>query len=541
MEPSAPTPGTRPSLGRSLALVWRSLRSMRTALILLLLLALASVAGSLLPQIPNSPDRVARYLVDHPVVGDLFWRAGLFDVFGSWWFALITVLLFVSLVACLVPRSRAMIRALRQRPVQARELDGFRHVATLTVPADPATAIVGARRVLTRRFYRVEPSPDGRALAADKGALREVGSLIFHWAFVLLLLGVVVGKGLGYSGRATIAEGESWTDAAVNYDPFSLRSGRFVAGQHTGVGIRLLSFRNDFRDSGVPMDFVSEIELVDPTGEVVGTETVRVNHPAEHGGLRIFQFGFGWAPIVTVRDRDDVIADGPIVMGQSTAPEGVSQLAMPWRGFVKLPGLRPQLAVQLELWPDSEAYVRSIETGSPQPMVRENAPFMRYTVWSGRLTDPSLADLDTRFMEEVSRGVIGGGQTVDLEHACVLEVDTATSGGSSCPAGTTTRLTLAFPDLVRYSVLQVTKDVGVPIVFLAAILLLMGLVPALYTSRRKLWLRADPAEHGTTILIGGFALQRKPQFEEEFASVVRAIGEATGAGSSSSREMVGAR
>ena len=107
---------------------------MRTALILLLLLALASVTGSLLPQIPNSPDRVARYLTDHPVVGELFWRLGLFDVFGSWWFALITILLFVSLIACLVPRSRAMVRALRQRPVQARELDGFRHVAVLTVP-----------------------------------------------------------------------------------------------------------------------------------------------------------------------------------------------------------------------------------------------------------------------------------------------------------------------------------------------------------------------------------------------------------------------
>ena len=137
--------------------------------------------------------------------------------------------------------------------------------------------------------------------------------------------------------------------------------------------------------------------------------------------------------------------------------------------------------------------------------------------------------------------MIGAGQTVDLEGLCVVDVTGTEPGASSCPAGTPIRLTMTFPDLVRYSVLQVTKDVGVPIVLAAAILLLMGLLPALYTSRRKLWVRAEPAELGTRLLIGGFALQRKPQFEEEFAAVVAAIAEAAGGTSASEREMVGAR
>src|SRR5580765_2786243 len=126
------------SLQRSVALVWRTLRSMRTALILLLLLALASVAGSLIPQWPNSPERVAQYQLDHGLWGQFLERAGLFDVFGSWWFVLITVLLFVSLVACLIPRTRALIRALRARPVQAREIDAFRHYGERTVAAPPS-------------------------------------------------------------------------------------------------------------------------------------------------------------------------------------------------------------------------------------------------------------------------------------------------------------------------------------------------------------------------------------------------------------------
>ena len=78
--PSIGAPMTTSSgltLRQSVAMVWRTLRSMRTALILLLMLAAAAVIGSLLPQIPNSPERVGRYLDDHGFWGTLFFRAGL--------------------------------------------------------------------------------------------------------------------------------------------------------------------------------------------------------------------------------------------------------------------------------------------------------------------------------------------------------------------------------------------------------------------------------------------------------------------------------
>ena len=43
---------------------------------------------------------------------------------------------------------------------------------------------------------------------------------------VLLLLGAIVGKGTGYSGRAAIVEGETWTDARLNYDARTFHAGR---------------------------------------------------------------------------------------------------------------------------------------------------------------------------------------------------------------------------------------------------------------------------------------------------------------------------
>ncbi len=291
------------SLTHSLALVWRTLRSMRTALILLLLLALASVAGSLLPQLPNSPERVASYLRDHGLWGTFLDRAGFFDVFGSWWFTLITVLLFVSLVACLIPRTRATWRALRSRPVQAREIDAFRHYAELTVPVEPDVAYEVARRTMRRRRFRVAADPGARALAGEKGAAREVGSLLFHWAFILLLVGVIWGKGTGFTGYALIVEGDTWIDAQANYDG-QIREGAFFSGNFTGIGVKLNSFESRFRNTGQPMDFVSNVGLLAPDGTPIRTQDIRVNHPAQIDGLSIYQINWGWAPVIEVRDAD---------------------------------------------------------------------------------------------------------------------------------------------------------------------------------------------------------------------------------------------
>jgi cytochrome c biogenesis protein len=534
MSPTTPA-ATRSTLTQSLALVWRTLRSMRTALILLLLLALAAVAGSLLPQIPNSPDRVVSYLAAHPFWGDLLLRAGFLDVFGSWWFTMITVLLFTSLVACLVPRSRAMVRAMRQRPVQARELDAFRHYASRRVAMQPGAAAEASRRVLRRRRFRLRA--DGSSLAAEKGALREAGSLVFHWAFVLLLVGVVVGKGTGYSGRATIVERTpAWVDAPANYDG-TLRAGRFFRGDTSGIGIKLLSFQDQFRASGVPMDFVSRVALEDPSGDTVETADVRVNHPVSFEGVRIFQFGFGWAPKLTVMRSGTPIATDPVVTGQETAPDGVSQLAMPWNGFIKLPSGRPQMAIQFQLWPDGRGFfVRDA------PMVSEFNPIIRYTLWRGPLLDPSNAGLDTSAMHRAGRGIIAGRWTMDLDRGCVISGPSTGQLGklaNTCrPGSATPKLTLSFDDLRRYSVLTITRDAGVPVVFLAAILVLGGLLAAMYSSRRKLWVRFEPDGDGSIMRVGGFALQRKAQFEDEFAGIVGALVAATG-GEAPARQMVG--
>ena len=88
---------------------WRSLTSMRTALFLLLILVLAAIPGSVFPQRSSDQLAVNQYLEDHPTLGPMVDRLHMFEVFGSPWFAAIYLLLFVSLVGCVLPRSYRLV------------------------------------------------------------------------------------------------------------------------------------------------------------------------------------------------------------------------------------------------------------------------------------------------------------------------------------------------------------------------------------------------------------------------------------------------
>ena len=136
---------------------WRQLTSMRTAIVLLLLLAVAAVPGSLVPQRSSDPNGVIQYKQQYPELFPVLDSLSLFDTFSSPWFSAIYLLLFVSLVGCILPRTKHHFDALRARPprtpARLERLVGFRRVA---VQVDPESAVESARSVLRGQGYRVE-------------------------------------------------------------------------------------------------------------------------------------------------------------------------------------------------------------------------------------------------------------------------------------------------------------------------------------------------------------------------------------------------
>jgi cytochrome c biogenesis protein len=485
---------TSESLYRSIVSVWRTLRSMRTALILLLVVAVASIFGSLIPQIGVARGAVLRMYADHPTRAQVFEALGLFDVYGSWWFTTTYVLLLISLASCLIPRTRALRRGLGVRPQPMRDLSGMRHFAEVTVAAPRERVLEQARGVLRRRRFRVASVEPG--LSAEKGMARETGSLLFHWSLFLLLVGAVYGKGFGFTGQATVVEGETWIETHAAYD-LPPDEGRFFdESMHAGFRVRVEDFAASYHPSGLPREFVSRVSLLDENGSGLGEREVRVNGPLEHEGVKLYQLGYGWAPEIEVRFEDRVLVSEPIVFITRTP----SDQRLPWQGVVKLPSLEPDIGLELRLLPDSAAWFAGA------PMLEGRNPFLFFDVWQGDLRldqAQSVFALDKTGLQPFGEdGGLSMGETATLSNG----------------------VELTFKGLREYTQFLVKRDPGTGIMLLAALLVFAGLLPALYSSRRRVWVRAASAADGTTnVQVAGFALQRRAAFEDEFRALVAAV------------------
>jgi cytochrome c biogenesis protein len=461
---------------------------MRTALILLFVLAAGASVGSLFPQRPVNALRVQEWITAHPAWAPLAERFSVFDVYGSWWFTAIYLLLLVSVVGCIVPRYRGLFRQLRSKPRLDGPLDGLPQYRASLADAPPERVLADAERALKRGRYRVTRT-DG-TIAGEKGHAREAGSIVFHTAFLLLLVGIVLGKGFGFTGQVAVVEGDRFTDTFVSYD--ALREGRFFGDRHRGFSVQLNAFDVSFQPNGVPKEFVSHIGLYEGD-KLVRDGRIRVNEPLVYRGVSVFQLAWGWAPRVIVSQDGKVLADGPVIVLQDNKTGS-------WRGVVKVPQTKPgQLGLELYFYNDLEVTQNDIPFNR-SPLARR--PVLFFQSFSGDLGLVRPQSVYTLDKTAMTPGDVGGmplGGKADLGNG----------------------ITVSFPQLKQYSVFQVGADPGTPLMLAAAILILVGLLPALYSSRRRVWVRAKTDASGSRVEVAGQAFQRKGAFEEEFKAIVR--------------------
>lgn len=469
---------------------WRRLRTMKTAIILLFVLAASSSIGSLIPQRPVNELAVARWKLNHAAWAPVAERLGLFDVYGSWWFTAVYALLLVSVAGCLVPRYRAFFRAVRSRPRSRTSLAEFRNFRYGVTKLDPNDALTRAAGVLRKRRYRLVR--ENGSIGGEKGHLREGGSLLFHSAFFVLIVGIALARGFGLDGQAAIIEGDEFTETHVGYD--SIKEGRFFGERHRGFSVRLDRFDVSWHPNGVPADFVSNVTILEDE-RVVERRRIRVNEPISYRGVTLYQLAWGWAPQLQVLKDGEVRSDANVIFLQDSRTEN-------WRGVVKVPSLRPQLGLELYFFND----LRLVSGNTPinaSPYPRR--PFLFFQEYRGDLGLDLPQSIYRLEKTRLAQGEVGG---------------IALGGKHSLGDG----VELRFVGLKKYSVLQMNANPGAWVLFAAAVLILVGLLPALYSSRRRVWVRAVPSGDATRIEVAGQALQRKHAFEDEFRALVRELG-----------------
>jgi cytochrome c biogenesis protein len=525
-ETDRPEPVQLPRLGPVgwLRWAWRQLTSMRTALLLLMLLAVAAVPGSILPQNRVDPGRVQQYLADHTKLGPVLRRLGMFDVYASPWFSAIYLLLFASLVGCVIPRTRQHAKAMRARPPRTpRRLDRMPEHAVRSVAAAPDAALAAARTALRKGRYRVADDAsgeDGGSVAAERGYLAETGNLLFHLGLLALLVAVATGSLYGYSGQAIVVEGEQFADTLPRYDSFKAGS-RVDTDNLPPFWFRLNSMKVAFEEKamgsqfGAARTFEANITVKDSPDAAERTQVIEVNEPLDVNGTRVFLSGNGYAPVITVRDgRGVVVKSGPVVFlprdGQYTS-----------LGVVKIPDAKPRQLGFNGFFLPTAVYDKT--TGWSSIFPDDKDPVL---VLAGFVSAPGEDGLGANSGAPQSLFMLNTSKMTRLKDAKGEPLDIALPVGKSAtlPDGVGS---VTFEGVRRYASFDIRYDPSKTPALLAALLALAGLTASLFVRRRRVWVRVTPgAGGGSRVEIAGLARGEDAGLGMELVSLLDAVGPA---------------
>lgn len=473
--------------------MWRQLTSMRTALLLLLLLALAAIPGSLIPQTKVDPSAVVLFSQKHPALTPVLSRLDMFAVYSSPWFSAIYLLLMVSLIGCIIPRSLVYARSVRARPPRApQNLTRLPASAAFVTEESVTVVLRRAHRLLRSQRYRVDLDIESHSqdvtvgsVRAQKGYLREAGNLVFHVCLVVAFAGVAVGSLFGYKAGVIVIEGEGFSNTVSRYDEFSAGS-MFSVDSLPPFTVNMDSFTAKFQTDGpqrgAPTLFDAKGTYTAQPGEAPAAFDIQVNHPLEVDGSSVYLVGSGYAPVITVRDRSgSVVFSGAVPF----LPRNALYTST---GVVKVPDTQPQqLGLEGYFLPTAAVDAN----GSPVSEFPEPVnPILGLFVYTGDLglntgVPQSVYALDKSGLTQVmgSDGqptalLMRPGATVTLPHGLG---------------------TVSFDDIKEFAKFQVSRSPGKRIPLIAGLLGILGLTASLALRPRRAWVRARTRDGRTMV------------------------------------------
>jgi cytochrome c biogenesis protein len=267
--------------------IWDFFTSVRLTIVILLTLAATSIIGTLIPQNQEPADYFQAFGGFLYRLFDIF---GLFDMYHSWWFQLLIVLLTINIIVCSIDRISANRRILFvKKPTFS--LARFRNFKRKEQFKDDRSTdqLQEVCQAFVKRNFRhshMETTDAGYAIYGEKGRWTRFGVYTVHLSVVLLLVGGLIGSIFGFDGWVNIPEGESVSQ-------IRLRSQAQVL--QLDFEIRCDDFDVSFYDTGAPKEFRSSLTILEQGREVVKKDII-VNDPLRYKGVNMFQSSYGQLP-----------------------------------------------------------------------------------------------------------------------------------------------------------------------------------------------------------------------------------------------------
>jgi cytochrome c biogenesis protein len=452
----------RPEEKGFLSILFDLFRSLRLTISLFILLAILSIIGTLITQNATRAEYIQRYGIRLYDVLNFF---NLFDMYHSWWFSAILLLLVINLIACSVHRFPGVwsqiSREIGSTGLEDSMLKTLPYVEKVQMMSKAANkAEEGVQSLLKKWFgnpMRIE-TESAITLFSEKGKFSRLGVYITHLSLLIILIGGLMGSLYGFKGHVEILEGE-----AVNQ--IFLKAREEEVSKPIDFSVRCDDFNITYYDfpgrkEKHVKEYTSALTILE-NGKEVLKKTVQVNHPLHYKGLAFYQSSYGTLHDVTLGIQWKNKKEKQLL--KTLEGETVSIPNSDSR--IQLLKYVPQVhnfgeGVQLLLFkPDQEPRVFWVLKNIPKFDLQNNNDF-------------------------------------------ILTFEGVTSK--------------------EYTGLQVTKDPGVWIVWIGSALMIFGLIVSFFFSHQRVWIRI-PKSSDKEIILAGSTNKNRVGFEKTFNHMVGGV------------------
>ncbi len=461
-------------------IIWKALASVKLAIIVFIGLATSSIIGTIVEQ-QAAPDRnialLAKFFGDSmaPTVYNIFAKLGFMDMYRSIWFQGLLILFGINLIVCSIDRFPKTWRLINtpQKLLSEKALKSLRIKRELNFKTTLSAVKDEFLNSLTKSRYKVfEASEPGSVqLYTQKGKYARLAVYGVHLSIILIFIGAIIGMRFGFGGYLNLVEGRT-SDVAYKSPTETIP---------LGFTVKCNWYNTEYYpESDTPREFESELVILEDGKEVL-TKVIEVNDPLTYKGITFFQSSYGMLPD----------AEGYFILDITPDSGQTQRLWLRYGDTFEIPGS----GIKGRIADFSPALTRDRETGE----------LITYTK---NMVNPAVA-ID---FEEPGSGKFTGWILKRYPSTGILP------GGHS----------IKFIDYwgVEYTGLQVSKDPGVWLIYLASVLMTIGLYVCFFMSHKKLWINISDDKGSVRVFVAGSTNRNKISLEKEIDRIIVHASEA---------------
>jgi cytochrome c biogenesis protein len=430
--------------------------SLKLAIFLMITMAILATVGTVIQQ----GERPEVYIKEYGE--SAYWwfvKLGFIDIYHTWYFSTILVLLCINSLTCFHQRFPAIWRSIRQDKVNvtAQFIQNLKRSATVDLAAERGTVTEDIALAFAERGYRVlvNKGDAETTLYATKGIMGRIAAHVAHLSVTVIVIGGILGNVIGFRDFGVCLEGETYHIPQGNFD------------------LHVDKFWIDYYDNGAVKSYNSTLTVIE-NGESKLTKTITVNDPLVYKGIWFYQSSYG--------DSWDRVEKARVVVRDKTTDKVVGEAILDWKKEAVLKDLGLKLLLTDFVADfgfdakDRRVYSKTVEHENP-------AIKLAITEREQTLTSPWIF----------------------YNYPDLFDIQ-----------GSKYKFELTGYLAKKFTGLQIAKDPGVLLVWIGSTLLVVGVTLSAVIYHRRVWAKVVPGRQGVTVYVGGTAYKGQIDFDREF-------------------------